>query len=99
MSAIVDIQMAALQTRLVDREIRLNLTPDARSWLADKGYDPHYGARPLKRVIQTHVQDKLAEALLQGKINSGETIDIVKTDVPDGLLIQTNQQTLKQTGS
>ena len=99
MSAIVDIQMAALQTRLVDREIRLNLTPEARSWLADKGYDPHYGARPLKRVIQTHVQDKLAEALLQGKINSGETIDIVKTDVPDGLLIQTNQQTLKQTGS
>ena len=99
MSAIVDIQMAALQTRLVDREIRLNLTPDARSWLADKGYDPHYGARPLKRVIQTHVQDKLAEALLQGKINSGETIDIVKTDVPDGLLIQANQQTLKQTGS
>ncbi|MEC7208357.1 MAG: AAA family ATPase, partial [Pseudomonadota bacterium] len=99
MSAIVDIQMAALQTRLVDREIRLNLTPDARSWLAYKGYDPHYGARPLKRVIQTHVQDKLAEALLQGKINSGETIDIVKTDVPDGLLIQANQQTLKQTGS
>ena len=67
MSAIVDIQMAALQTRLVDREIRLNLTPEARSWLADKVYDPHYGARPLKRVIQTHVQDKLAEALLQGK--------------------------------
>ena len=99
MSSIVDIQMAGLQTRLTDRDITLNLSTEARTWLADKGYDPQYGARPLKRVIQTHVQDKLAEALLQGKINSGDKIEVIKTDVPDGLLIQTAQETLKQTGS
>ena len=99
MSSIVDIQMAGLQTRLTDRDITLNLSTEARSWLADKGYDPQYGARPLKRVIQTHVQDKLAEALLQGKINSGDKIEVIKTDVPDGLLIQTAQETLKKTGS
>ena len=99
MSAIVDIQMRSLQTRLSDRDITLDLSDEARAWLADKGYDPHYGARPLKRVIQTHVQDKLAEALLQGQISSGETIEIVKTDVPDGLTVQIAQDKLKQTGS
>ncbi|MEC7208643.1 MAG: AAA family ATPase, partial [Pseudomonadota bacterium] len=99
MSAIVDIQMAGLQARLNDRDISLHLTPEAQSWLADKGYDPHYGARPLKRVIQTHVQDKLAEALLKGNISPGQTIDIIKTDVPDGLAVQAAQNTLKQTGS
>jgi len=99
MSAIVDIQMAGLQTRLSDRNISLHLSDEARTWLADKGYDPHYGARPLKRIIQTHIQDKLAEALLQGKIGPGETIEIEKTDVPDGLAVQPAQDTLKKTGS
>ena len=99
MSAIVDIQMAGLQSRLNDRDIHLELTQEARHWLAEKGYDPHYGARPLKRVIQTHLQDKLAEALLQGNIKSGDRIEIIKTDVPDGLLIQAIQDKLKQTGS
>lgn len=88
-----------MQTRLSDRNISLHLSDEARTWLADKGYDPHYGARPLKRIIQTHIQDKLAEALLQGKIGPGETIEIEKTDVPDGLAVQPAQDTLKKTGS
>ena len=67
MAKIVDIQIASLQARLADRDISLELTADARNWLADKGYDPHYGARPLKRIIQNHVQDQLAESLLQGR--------------------------------
>jgi ATP-dependent Clp protease ATP-binding subunit ClpB len=76
MGAIVDIQMLRLSKLLADRKIRLTLADDARGWLADKGYDPAYGARPLKRVIQKHVQDPLAEMILAGKVKDGETVPI-----------------------
>ena len=99
MAKIVDIQIASLQARLADRDISLELTADARDWLADKGYDPHYGARPLKRIIQNHVQDQLAESLLQGKIRHGEMVEVVRTDVPDGLSIHTKDAQLRKTGS
>ena len=99
MAKIVDIQIASLQARLADRDISLELTADARTWLADKGYDPHYGARPLKRIIQNHVQDQLAESLLQGKIRHGEIVEVVRTDVPDGLSIHTKDAQLRKTGS
>ena len=99
MAKIVDIQIASLQARLADRDITLELAADARNWLADKGYDPHYGARPLKRIIQNHVQDQLAESLLQGKIRHGEMVKVVRTDVPDGLSIHTKDAQLSKTGS
>ena len=99
MAKIVDIQIASLQARLADRDISLELTADARTWLADKGYDPHYGARPLKRIIQNHVQDQLAESLLQGKIRHGEIVEVVRTDVPDGLSIHTKDAQLSKTGT
>ena len=99
MAKIVDIQIASLQARLADRDITLELAADARNWLADKGYDPHYGARPLKRIIQNHVQDQLAESLLQGKIRHGEMVEVVRTDVPDGLSIHTKDAQLSKTGS
>ncbi|SEF52731.1 ATP-dependent chaperone ClpB [Bosea lathyri] len=76
MGAIVDIQMARLATLLTDRKIVLELSDEARQWLADKGYDPAYGARPLKRVIQKSVQDPLAELLLSGKVHDGETVPV-----------------------
>jgi ATP-dependent Clp protease ATP-binding subunit ClpB len=76
MGAIVDIQMKRLQKLLEDRKIALDLEPEARDWLADKGYDPAYGARPLKRVIQKHVQDPLAELILSGEIKDGETVPV-----------------------
>jgi len=76
MGAIVDIQMARLQKLLTDRKITLELSKEAREWLADKGYDPAYGARPLKRVIQKSVQDPLAEAILAGEIVDGETVPV-----------------------
>src|SRR5690606_18422500 len=66
MGAIVDIQFGRLQALLADRDISLALTPEAREWLAHEGYDPAYGARPLKRVIQRNVQDELAEDILSG---------------------------------
>jgi ATP-dependent Clp protease ATP-binding subunit ClpB len=64
MGAIVDIQMKRLDALLEDRNIVVTLDPSAREWLADKGYDPAYGARPLKRVIQRELQDPLAEKIL-----------------------------------
>ena len=74
MGAIVKIQTGQLQKRLVDRGIRLNLDVDALDWLAAQGYDPQYGARPLKRVIQNKVQNPLAQALLSGRFDNGDEI-------------------------
>ena len=76
MGRIVDIQMARLGKLLEDRKIAITLDPKAREWLADKGYDPAYGARPLKRAIQKAVQDPLAELILSGKIKDGEKVSI-----------------------
>ncbi len=76
MSRIVDIQLRRLSMLLEDRKITLALDPAAREWLADKGYDPAYGARPLKRAIQKAVQDPLAELILSGKVKDGETVKL-----------------------
>jgi ATP-dependent Clp protease ATP-binding subunit ClpB len=76
MGRIVDIQMQRLAKLLEDRKIVLKLDAKARDWLADKGYDPAYGARPLKRAIQKSVQDPLAELILSGKIKDGETVEV-----------------------
>ncbi|WP_262298866.1 ATP-dependent chaperone ClpB [Microvirga sesbaniae] len=85
MGAIVDIQMRRLQKLLEDRKIVLQLDEEARNWLSQKGYDPAYGARPLKRVIQKHVQDPLAELILSGEIRDGETVPVHAG--PMGLMI------------
>ena len=85
MGAIVDIQIEHLRKLLADREIDLSLDKPARGWLAEKGYDPAYGARPLRRVIQKNVQDPLAEQILAGKIKPGETARV--TLGPHGLMI------------
>jgi ATP-dependent Clp protease ATP-binding subunit ClpB len=76
MGRIVDIQMARLQKLLDERKIVVALEPSAREWIAEKGWDPAYGARPLKRVIQKQVQDPLAELILSGRIRDGEKVAI-----------------------
>ena len=76
MVAIVDIQIARLQKLVADRKLKLELDDSARTWLANRGYDPTYGARPLKRVIQKSVQDPLAEQILAGRIRDGDTVRI-----------------------
>src|SRR6202042_372093 len=76
MSEIVDIQLKRLNRLLEDRKIGLSLDAKARQWLAEKGYDPTYGARPLKRVIQKWVQDPLAQMLLAGELSDGSTIKL-----------------------
>ncbi|MEM5544490.1 ATP-dependent chaperone ClpB [Sulfitobacter sp. AS92] len=85
MDGIVTIQMARLLKRLAGRKITLDLDDAARKWLADEGYDPVFGARPLKRVIQRTVQDPLAEMLLAGDVKDGDTVT-VRTGA-DGLII------------
>ena len=84
MSRIVDIQMGHLHKLLADRKISLRLDDAARTWLANRGYDPQYGARPLKRVIQKSVQDALAELMLAGRIKDG---DEVRVSVRDGHIV------------
>lgn len=81
MGAIVDIQMSRLQGWLKDRNITIDVSDVARTWLGDQGYDPSYGARPLKRVIQKSVQDELARMVLAGNLHDGQT---VKVDVKSG---------------
>ena len=76
MDGIVDIQLARLQNRLVGRKITLAYDAAAKTWLADEGYDPVFGARPLKRVIQRALQDPLAELLLSGDVKDGDTLSV-----------------------
>jgi ATP-dependent Clp protease ATP-binding subunit ClpB len=76
MVSIVDIQIGRLQKLLAERKLKLELDDGARTWLANRGYDPTYGARPLKRVIQKSVQDPLAEQILAGRIRDGDTVRI-----------------------
>jgi len=85
MTAIVDIQMGRLLKLLADRKITLHLDDKAKTWLANQGYDPAYGARPLKRVIQRSVQDPLAEQILAGKVKDGDTVKI--TAKGEGLVV------------
>ncbi|OWU86220.1 ATPase AAA [Oceanicola sp. 22II-s10i] len=85
MDGIVDIQLARLQKRLAGRKITLTLDEAARKWLADEGYDPVFGARPLKRVIQRAIQDPLAELLLAGDVKDGAVVPV--SAGADGLLI------------
>jgi ATP-dependent Clp protease ATP-binding subunit ClpB len=80
MGSIVDIQFRRLEALLKDRDITLELTPKAREWLANEGYDPAYGARPLKRVIQREVQDELAEEILSGTVSDGGRVVVDADD-------------------
>ncbi|MBL8686911.1 MAG: ATP-dependent chaperone ClpB [Alphaproteobacteria bacterium] len=80
MATIVDIQLNRLRQLLAEKQINLTLDEKAKNWLADSGYDPTYGARPLKRVIQRHLQDKLADLIIRGEIRDGQTIDVSAND-------------------
>ncbi|HSV29177.1 MAG TPA: AAA family ATPase, partial [Candidatus Omnitrophota bacterium] len=80
MTGIVEIQLGRLLKLLADRKIGLELDDEARKWLADKGYDPVYGARPLKRVIQRFLQNPLASLILEGRVRDGETVRVSAAD-------------------
>jgi ATP-dependent Clp protease ATP-binding subunit ClpB len=78
LAQIVELAVFALQRRLKDRRLTLAVTPDARAWLSERGYDPAFGARPLRRLIQSEIQDRLAMAILSGGVHDG---DLVRVDV------------------
>ncbi|GAA3598835.1 ATP-dependent chaperone ClpB [Klugiella xanthotipulae] len=80
LALIVELYIDRLQKRLAERRLTLAVTPDARSWLAERGYDPIYGARPLRRLMQTEIDDHLARALLAGEVRDG---DVVRVDVAE----------------
>jgi ATP-dependent Clp protease ATP-binding subunit ClpB len=80
MGPIVDIQVGRVQKLLADRKIRLELTEGARAWLGRVGYDPVYGARPLKRAVQKYLQDPLADAILRGEVPDGAGIKVIEGD-------------------
>jgi ATP-dependent Clp protease ATP-binding subunit ClpB len=94
---IVEIQLRGLQRRLSDRKLRLELTDEAKTYLANAGYDPHFGARPLKRLIQHEIQDPLALMLLSGEVREGDTI-VVETGA-DGLTLRVEDRAEAATGA
>jgi ATP-dependent Clp protease ATP-binding subunit ClpB len=87
MGAIVDLQVARVQKLLADRKVTLSLTEGARAWLGRVGYDPVYGARPLKRAVQRYVQDPLADMILSGQVTDGATVSVDEGD--GGLILST----------
>ncbi|MGO1957159.1 MAG: ATP-dependent chaperone ClpB, partial [Microbacterium sp.] len=86
LAQIVELQVDLLQRRLSDRRLTLAVTPDARAWLAERGYDPAYGARPLRRLIQHEIQDRLAKAILAGGVRDGDTVRV--SPAPDASQLQ-----------
>ena len=88
MRGIVDIQLLQIRKLLADRKIELDLDDSALNWLAEKGYDPVYGARPLKRALQKYLQNPLATMILNGSVRDG---DLLKVDARDGDLIIKDQ--------
>ena len=85
---IVEIQLARIARRLKDRRLSLHVTDAARSWLADEGYDPAYGARPLRRLVQREIGDRLARMLLAGEVLDGQKVVVDKVDGSDGLTLR-----------
>jgi ATP-dependent Clp protease ATP-binding subunit ClpB len=74
------LQIAELNLRMKDRRIAIELDGEARDWVAERGYDPVYGARPLRRFLQKRIENKLARALIAGEVNEGQTIDFILQD-------------------
>ena len=86
--AIVEIQVKKLEQRLSEKRIQLKMTEKAKAWVAQEGFDPAYGARPLKRVIQKEIQDKLALKILEGKFKEGDTVAVEVDDRKGGLVFR-----------
>jgi ATP-dependent Clp protease ATP-binding subunit ClpB len=89
LASIVDIQLDRLRQRLADRRLELEVTDPARSWLANHGYDPVYGARPLRRLVQSAIGDQLAKQLLAGTVQEGDTVRVDLADSKDALSVTT----------
>jgi ATP-dependent Clp protease ATP-binding subunit ClpB len=87
LGAIVQIQLGRLRSRLADRRLTLEVSDAAVAWLGERGYDPIYGARPLRRLVQSSIGDSLAKALLAGQIIDGDTVQVDVSDNKDTLVV------------
>jgi ATP-dependent Clp protease ATP-binding subunit ClpB len=87
LKAIVEVQLRFLEHRMETRRLRLEVEDAAKSWLADRGFDPVYGARPLRRLIQTAIGDPLSRELLEGKVVDGDTVKVAVSDQGDKLTV------------
>jgi ATP-dependent Clp protease ATP-binding subunit ClpB len=94
---VVEIQLRGLEQRLSDRKLQLELTDEAKTYLANAGYDPNFGARPLKRLIQHEIQDPLAMLLLSGEVREGDTV-VVEAGT-DGLTLRVKEREKAATGA
>jgi ATP-dependent Clp protease ATP-binding subunit ClpB len=92
LSQIVDLQVARLARRLADRRLTLTVTPAAREWLAVTGFDPVYGARPLRRLVQSAIGDQLARELLSGEIADGDTVLVDRDEADDALVVSSYRE-------
>lgn len=92
MLEIVDLQMKDIQSRLSEHGLYVEITDEARTWLAEKGYDPAFGARPLKRALQKHVESPLSISLLSGEFVRGDTVMV---DIVDDELSFSKKETMK----
>jgi ATP-dependent Clp protease ATP-binding subunit ClpB len=88
LASIVGLQVDGLSKRLRDRRISLEVTPAAREWLAITGYDPAYGARPLRRLVQREIGDRLARSLLAGEVRDGGTVVVDRDPLGDALVLR-----------
>ena len=91
MNIIVDLMLSEVSANLVEKGIDMDVTQSAKDWLADSGYDIHFGARPLRRVIQNNIEDNLSDSLLKGELQPGDTAVI---DVEDGKILITPKSSL-----
>ena len=89
---IVDIQLANLAERLAAKRLTLDVADEAKTWLGERGYDPDYGARPLRRLIQQAIGDKLARKLLAGEIRDGDTVQVTVAADGESLDLQSTEQ-------
>ncbi|NLU76290.1 ATP-dependent chaperone ClpB [Streptomyces sp. HNM0575] len=92
LSRIARLQIEGLRRRLADRRLELEVTPEALSWLASEGNDPAYGARPLRRLVQTAIGDQLAREILSGEVRDGDTVRVDHVDGWDGLMVGSGSQ-------
>ncbi|NNG38765.1 ATP-dependent chaperone ClpB [Flexivirga sp. ID2601S] len=99
LTRIVDLQVDAIAMRLADRRITLNVTAPAKQWLADEGYDPAYGARPLRRLVQKEIGDRLARALLAGEVRDGQIVTVEKNPDGEGLKLESPAEAAATAGA
>jgi ATP-dependent Clp protease ATP-binding subunit ClpC len=99
LNQIVDLEVNKLVKRLAEKEITLTLTAEARDFLSEKGFDPAYGARPMRRAVERFLEDPLAEAVLRGAVKAGDKVEVVKkTDTEELDFISTHSETQQKAG-